>query len=383
MPAVVDCVPKKPLWTCTAFAALLAILTPLCLASPHLGAAAGLPELGVSGKFITTPDGKPFVIKGVALDARLVADGAYGRTGTELARYYHGLGLNAFRLTFNCTREAVGDFAAYLDRAIDPFVRACAAEGMFVVLDMHEYRWPAPDKETPGFREQWLAAWQTVARRYLGEPTIAAYELWNEPDLVYGCKQGPTDHREWLTECIRAVREIDKRHVLIVNGVQGGFGPQTPITWGAEPRYDPSKPEITFGDVRRWRNPDPEKRLAFAFHCGFFDTNRALGPNILPYHMANHRVIVDAFADAHNVPVIMTEWEDEPPDTATREFMVLTAAWLRADSRKIGWLLWRLHSTDDLAWWQKRFAQERPAERWHLGELDPPYADIWVKAARE
>ena len=63
--------------------------------------------------------------------------------------------------------------------------------------------------------------------------------------------------------------------------------------------------------------------------------------------------------------------------------MVLTAAWLRADSRKIGWLLWRLHSTDDLAWWQKRFAQERPAERWHLGELDPPYADIWVKAARE
>jgi hypothetical protein len=339
--------------------------------------------LSVSGRFIVTPDGKPYVIKGLAIDAGTAVKGGFGRTPEELARYYRGLGLNTFRVMFFCTHEAVGDFAAYLERDVAPVVDASKAAGMRVVLAMQEYQWSAADKATPGFREQWLAAWQAVARRYVGEPAVAAYELWGEPDIIYGSKQDPADHRPWLLECIQRVREIDTQHIIIVNGVQGGFGPQTAITWGASPVYDPSKPAITFRDVEHWQNPDPAKQLVFTFHCGFFDTNRALGPDILPYHIANHRVILDAFADAHDVPVIMGEWEDEPPDTATRDFMLRVADWLREDPRKIGWLLWRLHPAAELNWWQQRFEKERPAECWHLGELDPPFADIWVRLAQE
>jgi hypothetical protein len=350
----------------------------LCLAAVPALRAEPVSFLTVSGRLIVTPDGKPFVIQGVALDARIAVQGGYGRTPEELARYFRGLGLNTFRLTFNCTQQAVGDFADYLEQDIAPVVAAGKAAGMRTILDMHEYQWSAADQATPGFRGQWLAAWRMVARRYADEPAVAAYELWNEPDIVYGSRQEPAEHRAWLTEAIRAVREIDTRHILIVNGVQGGFGPQTPITWGADPSYDPSRPAITFSGAKHWRNPDPAKRLAFAFHCGFFDTNRALGPGILPYHIVNHRVIVDAFCDAHRVPVIMTEWEDEPPDTATREFMLGVAEWLREDPRRIGWLLWRLHPADELNWWQQRFAKERPAERWHIGELDPPFADVWL-----
>jgi len=367
----------------TRWPGLPAALSLLCLTAAPLLAAAEMPPLTVAGRFIVTPDGKPFVIKGVALDASLATRGAYGRTPDELARYYRGLGLNTFRLTFHCTRQAVGDFATYLERNVAPVVEASKGAGMRVVLDMHEYRWSAPDQATPAFRAQWLAAWRMVARRYADEPAIAAYELWNEPDMVFGSKQEPAEHRAWLRECVRAVRDLDERHILIVNGVQGGFGPQTPITWGANPSYDPSKPAITFRDVEHWRSPDPARNVVFAFHCGFFEANRALGPDILPYHIANHRAIVDAFADAHDVPVLMTEWEDEPPDTATRDFMLSVAEWLRDDPRRIGWLLWRLHSVDDLTWWQQRFAQERPAECWHLGELDPPFADVWLGLARE
>jgi len=94
-------------------------------------------------------------------------------------------------------------------------------------------------------------------------------------------------------------------------------------------------------------------------------------------------VILDAFADAQRVPIIMTEWEDEPPDTATRDFMVGVAGWLWDDPRRIGWLLWRLHPADELNWWQRRFENEQPTERWHIGELDPPYADVWLPVARE
>lgn len=354
----------------------------VCLATPVFAAEAPAP-LSVSGKFIVTPDGKPFVVKGLAFDASEAVQGGYGRTPEELARYFHGLGLNTFRLTFKCTRQAVGDFAAYLERDVAPVVAACKAEGMRVVLDMHEYQWAKADQATPDFRAQWLAAWRAVARRFIDEPAIAAYELWNEPDIVFECRQAAADHRAWLAECIRVVREIDTTHILIVNGVEGGFGPQTPITWGANPSYDPSKPAITFRDAGSWQNPDPARQLVFAFHCGYFDTNRALGPNILPYHIANHRVIVDAFADAHNVPVLMTEWEDEPPDTARRDFMVAVADWLRQDPRQIGWLLWRLHPRAELDWWRQRFDKEKPAEHWHVGDLDPPYADVWVPLACE
>jgi len=360
------------------------LLAVFCLALATQPAFAdALAPLGVSGRFIVAPGGEPLVIKGVAIDARQAVAGAYGRTPEELARYYRALGLNAFRLAFNCTQQSVGDFATHLERDIAPVVAASKAAGMYVVLDMHEYQWSAPDQATPEFRKQWIAAWKMVARRYAGEPAIAAYELWNEPDVVFGSRQEPGPHRAWLRECIRAVRAIDSRHILIVNGVQGGFGPQTAITWGANPDYDPTKPTIRFRDVEHWRNPDPAGRLVFAFHCGFFDTNRALGPDILPYHVENHRAIMDAFCDAHNVPILMSEWEDEPPDTATRDFMLRVADWLRSDPRRIGWLLWRVHPAAELDWWRQRFEKERPAEHWHIGELDPPYAGVWVPLANE
>lgn len=213
-----------------------ALLTLAALIAPLAALAQDLQPLSVSRRHIVTPDGRPFVIKGVAIDAATAVEGGYGRTPEELARYFRALGLNAFRLAFVCTREAVGgSFPDYLERCIAPVVAASKAAGMRVVLDMHEYQWAAPDKATPGFREQWLEAWRVLCRRYADEPAIAAYELWNEPDITHGSRQQPAEHRPWLCECIQAVREIDRRHIVIVNGVQGGLRTSDGHHVGREP----------------------------------------------------------------------------------------------------------------------------------------------------
>ena len=50
---------------------------------------------------------------------------------------------------------------------------------------------------------------------------------------------------------------------------------------------------------------------------------------VLEYHIANHRNILACFAKTFCVPVMCTEWECEPPDTAGREFMQMVADCLK------------------------------------------------------
>ena len=358
-----------------------------------------MPWLKTRGTQIVDQQGEPIRLGGVAvLVPEDPAWNGYPTHGTKLLKYYAGLGCNAIRISFNINTKK--PFNEYVDEMIDPLIKAAREFRCYLVLDMHEYKYGSLESggkgAKPDFETLLEKRWSYLAQRYRNEPAIAAYELWNEPDLLDGGRQSITDHRACLTKLIHVVRKFDKKHILIVNGVLGGFGPTTALTWGGnyhydgakammsekewltptgiKPNYDSSVPEIKFDQPGKWEHPDPEKNTVFAFHCGHFLVN--VKNASLGYHIANHRNILSRFAQTFQVPVMCTEWECEPPDTAGEEFMQSVAEWFREDPTVAGWLIWRVHFTREYL--DKYYKNFQSGGYVRPGELDPAYADIWL-----
>ncbi len=372
---------------------------PVLHQAPEFKEHRAMPWLKTQGTRIVAPSGEPVRLGGIALMVPQDPSwSGYPMHGTKLIQYYAGLGCNAIRVSFDINTDA--PFVQYVEEMLDPLVKAAQEYRCYLILDMHEYKFGALENGTkqakPDFEKTLLERWRFLAERYRNEPAIAAYELWNEPDIVDGGRQQIAEHRRVLTELIHAVRTIDSNHILIVNGVLGGFGPTTALTWGEnyhydgakamrseenwlvstgiKPHYDSSIPKIDFNQPEQWEHPDPLKNTVFAFHLGYFLVN--VENASLGYHIANHRNVLSKFAETMQVPIFCTEWECEPPDTASREFMQQSAAWFAEDPNVAGWLLWRVHFTRE--YMEKYFQQFREGGFVRPGELDPAYADIWL-----
>ena len=91
------------------------------------------------------------------------------------------------------------------------------AEGLRVILDLHAP--PGGGFQGPGSaaafwsqpveRKRFIALWQELARRYRHDPTIAAYDLINEPNPPQ-----QSNYLQLLTDTIGAIRAIDPDHLL-------------------------------------------------------------------------------------------------------------------------------------------------------------------------
>ena len=64
------------------------------------------------------------------------------------------------------------------------------------------------------FRDQIVALWREIARRYKEEPYLLGYDLLNEPYLI------PKDDRidQFYQEVTAAIREVDQNHILFLEG---------------------------------------------------------------------------------------------------------------------------------------------------------------------
>jgi len=147
------------------------------------------------------------------------------------------LGFNSVRPALNARLFlSEGEKPLYLNEGFEllqDLVGWCRKAGVYVIIDMHA----APGGQTgqniddsadnqPELfsdrrnQERLIALWVTLANRYKDEPTVAAYDLLNEPlPKRTGALEKYKDQLEPLYQRIaKAIRAVDKRHMLTLEG---------------------------------------------------------------------------------------------------------------------------------------------------------------------
>ncbi len=285
---------------------------------------------------------------------------------TEVMKFSKAHHLNTVRLCFytkyfNNKPTAPVDLEAHIKNFIDPVVRAAREQKIYVILDGHEYLSAEIDEKTAREKQKaklwdeadikaWTDAWVKVATHYRDEPFVLGYEIMNEPhDLK------PEDAREKLTRCLKAIRTVDTRHIVILSNHNWSHSRSMEATWG---------PTASSVDA-------PYHNVVFSFHDYPEDDH--------PWKVQKQ---VTAFRDAHQVPVLCTEFgatQWNKSETVCRQFQSgMMAVFAKED---IGWMVWALKKLED-----------NPRSPYNLVDkvgIGPPpshdscqYSDIWAPTAR-
>jgi aryl-phospho-beta-D-glucosidase BglC (GH1 family) len=361
-----------PLW---AKATALALTIPFAISANRCSAQSvgGGPSpedavwLRVEGKQIVTsplaPGGsRPFIPVGLGYCRDVIIPAQ----DEALMKYCKSRCLNTVRLAFYVLRfnsrvDRPIDIDAHIRDFIDPVVEAARRNNMYVILDDHEYLSSAVDEaaargkqSTKSWDEatvqRWVDGWVKVAERYRDDPYVLGYELINEPhDLA------PEDAREKITRCLKAIRKVDQRHIVLMGNNNWSHARAMEKTWGSTA----STVDAPFNNV------------VFTFH-DYPDDNH-------PWIVQQH---VTTFRDKYNVPVLCSEfgathWNKS--ETACREFEAGMIALFAKEN--IGWMIWAVSSLKDRprAIWQD---PGNTAIGGHEVGDSLAYSDIWKPAAR-
>jgi endoglucanase len=159
-------------------------------------------------------------------------------------------GFNSIRLamhynlyTLPVEKEPVAGQNTWLEKGFamtDSLLNWCKANKMYLILDLHaapggqgnDLNISDRDPSLPSLwqsdanKQKMIALWRKLAERYVNEPWIAAYDIINEPNWGFekaddknGCnedKNAPL--RMLMMDITKAIREIDKKHIIIIEG---------------------------------------------------------------------------------------------------------------------------------------------------------------------
>ena len=150
--------------------------------------------------------------------------------GPRDAAFLSSLGMNSVRIPFNYRHFEDDDRPFELkpegfDR-LDRAVEACAARGIYTILDLHavpgaqNQHWHS-DNPTHWaqfwthrhFQDRVVHLWEALADRYKGNPWVAGFNPVNEPADVSGEVIGPFYRR-----LEHAIRAVDPEHILFLDG---------------------------------------------------------------------------------------------------------------------------------------------------------------------
>jgi aryl-phospho-beta-D-glucosidase BglC (GH1 family) len=116
---------------------------------------------------------------------------------------------------------------------LDNLVKWCKANGVYVIIDMHaavggqtgqNIDDSADDRPDlfidPKYQDELVNLWVTIAKRYKDEPTVAGYDLLNEPlpARTGAAKAYKAQLEPLYARITKAIREVDPRHMVIVEG---------------------------------------------------------------------------------------------------------------------------------------------------------------------
>lgn len=164
-------------------------------------------------------------------------------------------GFNSIRLplhynlfTLPVEKEPVAGENTWLEKGfglVDSLLSWCRDNHIYLILDMHaapggqgnDLNISDRDPSQPSLwqskanQQKMIALWTRLARRYANEPWIGGYDIINEPNWGFqdpqndrnGLKEsdnGPL--RSLMMEITRAIRGVDKKHIIIIEG--NGWG---------------------------------------------------------------------------------------------------------------------------------------------------------------
>lgn len=241
-------------------------------------------------------------------------------------------GFNSVRLpmhwnlyTLAARQEPVAGEHTWLEegfRRTDQLLSWAKANDMYVILDLHAApggqgndinisdRDPnAPSLwDDPEHQEKMIALWRKLAERYKDEPHIAAYDIINEPNWGFenpedrhGCeetKNAPL--RDLLVRTTRAIREVDRKHIIVIEG----------NCWGNNYRG------VFDGGV--W-----DDNLVISFHKYWNETTRDSIADIL------------SLRDERNMPIWLGETGENSNDWFARTVALV-------EGEGVGWAWWPL-----------------------------------------
>jgi len=154
------------------------------------------------------------------------------------------LGMNTLRLPFGYFEMLNSDGtlkATAFDR-MDWFVQEAGKRGLYVILDMHAAPGSQngkdhsgdisiPDKGNLFKNEENMAKtvflWEKIADRYKGNPTIASYDLLNEPGGALGKEQW-----DFYDRLYKAIRAVDPDHTITIEAIWEPYDLPSPDLYG-------------------------------------------------------------------------------------------------------------------------------------------------------
>jgi hypothetical protein len=181
-------------------------------------------------------------------------------------RWVKALGFNSVRVPLDYRLFYDKDAGKDVDTGfayLDPLLRWCAQEKIYVIPDMHSVPggkliYKAGNIYSEPKKQELLAhIWQRIARRYAGNPWIGGWDLINEP--------GRWDEKhmalgELYKKLTGAIREVDKNHMIIVEGDHWasrvdmiGIGSDTAKPWDDNLAYSDHAYGATLSE-----DPDPK-----------------------------------------------------------------------------------------------------------------------------
>jgi hypothetical protein len=151
-------------------------------------------------------------------------------------------GLNLVRLPFEWARLVPGwsagdplpnaldaDYLAMLDDVVN----TAAGQGLYVVLDMHDFLkyWSGQSAQVgvnASVPHQQLLArtWQLLAAHYADEPAVLGYDLMNEPVRDYPFS---TNWHTIAQDVVDAIRAVDVNHLIFVEGPNYSLASHWPV----------------------------------------------------------------------------------------------------------------------------------------------------------
>lgn len=182
----------------------------------------GLAALHVDGNRFATPDGQTVILRGVSMSSPqwLYDRGHWNQEYFDLAASW---GCNVVRFPVHPSEMRGEDGWERNLKLIEDGVAMAAKAGMYVIIDWHAIGNLYQGRMPKGYEttiEETTRFWSEMATRYKDEPTVAMYELMNEPTRGdYAEDLGECSWHDWrllMEGVIDGIREIDPDKICLV-----------------------------------------------------------------------------------------------------------------------------------------------------------------------